>query len=126
MAASHSHGPRHGLFLLGVACASTLLSYAVGITASLDHFTHFYEFLNARIFPQLGSWRRARYPVGFAHEQHLIAAAARQFLSATRWQVSPSILLINSHAVAHITHRKYKEEDDSFLDMIHREYGVGI
>eukprot|EP00966_Prymnesium_polylepis_P109131 2525359-Prymnesium_polylepis.1 len=30
MAASHGHDPRHGLFL--VACASTLLSYAVGIT----------------------------------------------------------------------------------------------
>eukprot|EP00966_Prymnesium_polylepis_P108387 2508884-Prymnesium_polylepis.1 len=62
MAASHGHGPRHGLFL--VACASTFLSYAVGITitASLDHFTHFYKSRNARIFPQLGSWHRARSP----------------------------------------------------------------
>jgi hypothetical protein len=80
MAASHGHGPRHGLFLLGVACASTLLSSVVGITitASLKHFTHFYTFRNARIIPQLGSWHRARYPVTFAQEQRLIAAAARQ------------------------------------------------
>eukprot|EP00966_Prymnesium_polylepis_P032535 756603-Prymnesium_polylepis.1 len=65
MAASHGHGPRHGLFLLGVACASTLLSYAVGITitAPLDHFTHFDTFRKARIIPQLASWHRARNPV---------------------------------------------------------------
>jgi hypothetical protein len=74
--------------------------------------------VNARIFPQLGSWHRARYPVGFAHEQHLIAATAHQFLSATRWPASPSIILIKSHAVSHITHRKYKEEDVSFLDIL--------
>eukprot|EP00966_Prymnesium_polylepis_P249943 5777976-Prymnesium_polylepis.1 len=57
MVASHAHGPRHGLFLLGVglACASTLLSYAVGITASFNHFTHFCASRkrNARIFPKL-------------------------------------------------------------------------
>eukprot|EP00966_Prymnesium_polylepis_P102076 2363964-Prymnesium_polylepis.1 len=48
------HGPRHGLILLGIACAFGLSS-VVGITAvpPLDHFTHFYEFRNARIFPQL-------------------------------------------------------------------------
>ena len=36
------HDPRHDLLLIGVACASTLLSYAVGITvtASLYHSTH--------------------------------------------------------------------------------------
>ena len=36
------HDPRHDLFLIGVACASTLLSFAVGITvtASLYHSTH--------------------------------------------------------------------------------------
>jgi hypothetical protein len=113
MAASHGHGPRHVLFLVTV---STLLSYAVGITvtASLDlHFTHFSESCNARIFPQLGSWHRARYPIGLAHEQHLIAAAARQFLSATRWPASSRIILIKSHAVSHIT--QYKEQHDGFL-----------
>eukprot|EP00966_Prymnesium_polylepis_P017593 405190-Prymnesium_polylepis.1 len=26
MVASHAHGPRHGLFILGVACASGLVS----------------------------------------------------------------------------------------------------
>ena len=42
MIASHGHDPRHDLFLIGVACASTLLSFAVGITvtASLYHSTH--------------------------------------------------------------------------------------
>eukprot|EP00966_Prymnesium_polylepis_P060068 1393426-Prymnesium_polylepis.1 len=61
MVASHGHDPRHGLFLLGVACATTLLLYAVGITASLDLFSHryMYEFRNAHIFPQLASWHRA-------------------------------------------------------------------
>ena len=80
MAASHGHGPRHGLLLLGIACASGL-SIAVGIAAvpPLDHFTHFYTFRNARIIPQLGSWHRARYPVSFAQEQRLIAAATRQY-----------------------------------------------
>ena len=81
MVASHGHGPRHGLFLLGVACASTLLSYAVGITitASLYHSTHL---RSARIATQLDSlarlWHRARYKANFAHEQHLLTAAARQ------------------------------------------------
>eukprot|EP00966_Prymnesium_polylepis_P258480 5970642-Prymnesium_polylepis.1 len=57
MVASHGHGPRHALFLLGVACAPTLLSYAVGIMASFDHFTHFCPSRkrNARIFPKLGT-----------------------------------------------------------------------
>ena len=42
MIASYGHDPRHDLFLIGVACASTLLPYAVGITvtASLYHSTH--------------------------------------------------------------------------------------
>eukprot|EP00966_Prymnesium_polylepis_P315525 7290635-Prymnesium_polylepis.1 len=78
MAASHGHGPRDGLFLLGIACASHL-SIAVGILSvpPLDHFAYFYTFRNARIIPQLASWHRARYPVSFAQEEHLIAAAAR-------------------------------------------------
>ena len=42
MIASYGHDPRHDLFLIGVACASTLLPYAVGITvtASLYNSTH--------------------------------------------------------------------------------------
>ena len=42
MVASHGHDPRHDLFLIGVACASTLLSFAVGVTvtASLYDSTH--------------------------------------------------------------------------------------
>ena len=42
MIASYGHDPRHDLFLIGVACASTLLPYAVGITvtASLYDSTH--------------------------------------------------------------------------------------
>jgi hypothetical protein len=126
MVASHGHGPRHSLFLLGVACASTLLSYAVGITASLDHFTHF-TFGNACIIPQLGSWLRARYPVGFAQKGRLIAAAARQ--SSLRDQLAgfdrhhPH----QAHSVAHhAPQTKFKEEDDDFLDKLHREYGMGV
>jgi hypothetical protein len=49
MVASHGRDPRHGLILLGIACASTLLSYAVNITvtASLYHSTH-----HGSAFPQ--------------------------------------------------------------------------
>ena len=38
MVASHGHDPRHDLFLLGVACASTLLPYAVGITVTASTY----------------------------------------------------------------------------------------
>jgi hypothetical protein len=127
MVASHGHGPRHGLFLLGVACASTLLSYAVGITASLDHFTHFYEFGNARIIPQLGSWHRARYPVGFAQTERLIAAAARQSSLPDSLAGFDQHQSHHAHSFAHhAPQTKFKEEDDDFLDKLHREYGVGI
>ena len=67
--------------LLSSTCSSTLLSSAVGITitASLYHSTHL---RSARIATQLDSlarlWHRARYKANFAHEQHLLAAAARR------------------------------------------------
>jgi hypothetical protein len=42
MIASYGHGPLHDLVLIGVACASTLLPCAVGITvtAPLYNCTH--------------------------------------------------------------------------------------
>ena len=126
MAASHGHGPRHVLFLVTV---STLLSYAVGITiaASLDHFTHFYESRNARIFPQLGSWHRARSPVGLAQEEHLIAAAARQHPLRDQLAGFDQHHSHQAHSfVHHAPQTKFKEEDDDFLDKLHREYGVGV
>eukprot|EP00966_Prymnesium_polylepis_P307197 7098811-Prymnesium_polylepis.1 len=83
MAASRGYGaPRDGLFLLGISCASTLLSSAVGITitAYLYHSTHS-ALRNARIATQLDShaqlWHWARYTASFAHGQRLFAAAAR-------------------------------------------------
>eukprot|EP00966_Prymnesium_polylepis_P058100 1345738-Prymnesium_polylepis.1 len=58
MAASHGHGPRHVLFLVTVG---TLLSYAVGITAtaSLDHFTHF---SNPATHASSRNWHRPAVP----------------------------------------------------------------
>ena len=127
MVASQGHlGPRHVLFLVTV---STLLSYAVGITvtASLDHFTHFYESRNARIFPQLGSWHRARSPVGLAQEEHLIAAAARQHPLRDQLAGFDQHHSHQAHSfVHHAPQAKFKEEDDNFLDKLHREYGVGV
>ena len=42
MVASYGHGPLHDQILIGVACASTLLPYAVGVTvaAPLYDSTH--------------------------------------------------------------------------------------
>ena len=122
MVASHGHDPRHDLFLLGVACASTLLSYAVDITvtASLDHLTYRYEFRNARIIPQMGSWHRARYPIGFAQTERLIAAAARQ--SSLRDSLAGFDQHQSHHAHSSAHHApqiKFKEEDDDFLDKLH-------
>ena len=126
MVASHGHGPRHVLFLVTV---STLLSYAVGITitASLDHFAHFYESRNARIFPQLGSWHRARSPVGLAQEENLIAAAARQHPLRDQLAGFDQHHSHQAHSfVHHAPQTKFKEEDDDFLDKLHSEYGVGV
>ena len=73
---------RDGLFLLGVACASPLLSSAVGITsACLDHFMHL-TFRNARIIAQRSTlnkpWPTARYAARFAQLRRRAAAVARQ------------------------------------------------
>ena len=39
MIASYGHDPRHDLILIGVACASTILPYAVGITVMAPLYT---------------------------------------------------------------------------------------
>ena len=73
---THGHGPRLGLFLIGVACASTLLSSAVGITitASLYHSTHS-ALRNARIATQLDSFTRTAVASGAVHGQLRVRAA---------------------------------------------------
>eukprot|EP00966_Prymnesium_polylepis_P018524 426351-Prymnesium_polylepis.1 len=60
MAASRGHGPRDGPFLLGVTCASPLLSSAVRITITAS----LYGFITPRIphTPQ----RTHRNATGFA------------------------------------------------------------
>ena len=73
---------RDGLFLLGVSCASLLLSSAVGISsACLDHFMHL-TFRNARIIAQRSTlnkpWPTARYAARFAQLRRRAAAVARQ------------------------------------------------
>jgi len=125
MVASHGHDPRHDLFLLGVACASTLLSYAVGITASFDHFTHICASRkrNARIFLKLGT------VTVFDTVSSYSASSAR--LPSRPSSASPRCLLsirnIRIKAQAHhAPHTKFKEEDDDFLDKLHSEYGVSV
>ena len=129
MVASHGHDPRHVLFLLGVACASTLLSYAVGITASFDHFTHICASRkrnaeeHARIFLKLGT------VTVFDTVSSYSASSAR--LPSRPSSASPRCLLsirnIRIKAQAHhAPHTKFKEEDDDFLDKLHSEYGVSV
>eukprot|EP00966_Prymnesium_polylepis_P043766 1014391-Prymnesium_polylepis.1 len=70
---------------------------------------------------------RARYPVGFAQEQRLIAAAARRYpLRDPLAGFGQHHSHRSAHEVHHVPLTKYKEEDDSFLDMIHREYSEGV
>ena len=67
------------------------------------------------------------YPASFAQEQRLIAAAARQYplrdplagFDQHHSHQAPSF-------VHHAPQTKFKEEDDNFLDKLHREYGVGV
>ena len=127
MVASYGHDPRHDLFLLGVACASTLLSYAVGITASLDLFSHRYEFRNAHIFPQLASWHRARSPVGLEQEEYIIAAAARQHPLRDSLAGFDRHHPLHAHSFSHhVPQTQFKEEDDDFLGKLRSEYDVGV
>ena len=125
MVASHGHDPRHDLFLLGVACASTLLSYAVGITASFDHFTHFCapRKRNARIFPKLGTVTVLDTVSSYSASPARLAA--RPSSASPRCLLSTSNILIKAH-VHHAPQTKFKEEDDDFLDKLHSEYGMGI
>jgi hypothetical protein len=125
MVASHGHGPRHGLFLLGVACASTLLSYAVGITASFDHFTHFCASRkrNAHIFPQLGTVTVIDTVSSYSASPARLAS--RPASASPRCLLSTSNILIKAH-VHHAPQTKFKEEDDDFLDKLHSEYGMGV
>ena len=125
MVASHGHGPRHVLLLVAV---STLLSYAVGITASFDHFTHICASRkrnadNARIFLKLGT------VTVFDTVSSYSASSAR--LPSRPSSASPRCLLsirnIRIKAQAHhAPHTKFKEEDDDFLDKLHSEYGVSV
>ena len=127
MVASHGHDPRHVLFLVTI---STLLSYTVGITvaASLDHSTNSYAFrkrnANAPIFPHLGTdtvldtvsscsappARRASHPSS----------------ASPRYLLSTSNVLIKSHAFSHTTQTKFKEDDDDFLNKLHRQQGQSV
>ena len=75
---------RDGLFLLGVSCASLLLSSAVGITSEcLDHFMHL-TFRSARIIAQRSTltrpWPTARYAARFAALRRAAAVARRRLL----------------------------------------------
>ncbi len=126
MVASHGHDPRHDLFLLGVACASTLLSYAVGITASFDHFTHIYASrnANARIFLKLGT--DAVLDTTSSCSAPPARRASQPSSASPRYLLSTSKVLFKSHVFSHITQTKFKAEDDTFLDMLQHEYSSGI
>ena len=128
MVASHGHDPRHDLFLLGVACASTLLSYAVGITASFDHFTHICASRkrnadNARIFLKLGTV--TVFDTVSSYSASPARLASRPSSTSPRCLLSTSNILIKAH-VHHAPQTKFKEEDDDFLDKLHRQHGQGI
>ena len=128
MVASHGHDPFHDLFLLGVACASTLLSYAVGITASFDHFTHICASRkrnadNARIFLKLGTV--TVFDTVSSYSASPARLASRPSSTSPRCLLSTSNILIKAH-VHHAPQTKFKEEDDDFLDKLHRQHGQGI
>ena len=128
MVASHGHDPGHDLFLLGVACASTLLSYAVGITASFDHFTHICASRkrnadNARIFLKLGTV--TVFDTVSSYSASPARLASRPSSTSPRCLLSTSNILIKAH-VHHAPQTKFEEEDDDFLDKLHSEYDVGV
>ena len=130
MVASHGHDPQHDLFLLllGVACASTLLSYAIGITASFDHFTHICASRkrnadNARIFLKLGTV--TVFDTVSSYSASPARLASRPSSTSPRCLLSTSNILIKAH-VHHAPQTKFKEEDDDFLDKLHRQHGQGI
>ena len=116
MVASYGHDPRHDLFLLGVACASTLLSYTVGITVapSLYHSTSIYAYrnANARIILKLGT--DTVLDTTSSSSAPPARRASRPSSASTRYLLSNNNVLIKSHEFSHIT--QYKEEHDSFLD----------
>ena len=128
MVASHGHGPRHDLFLLGVACASALLSYAVGITASFDHFTHICASRkrnadNARIFLKLGTV--TVFDTVSSYSASPARLVSRPSSTSPRCLLSTSNILIKAH-VHHAPHTKFKEEDDDFLNKLHSGFGVSV
>jgi hypothetical protein len=126
MVASHGHDPRHDLFLLGVACASTLLSYAVGITASFDHFTHIYASrnANARIFLKLGT--DAVLDTTSSCSAPPARRASQPSSASPRYLLSTNVVLIMSHVFSHTTQTKFKAEDDDFLNKLHRQQGQSV
>ena len=125
MVASHGRGPRHVLFLVAV---STLLSYTVGITAtaSLDLFTHLYASRkrNARIFPQLGT--DTVLDTVSSCSAPPARRASRPSSASPRYLLSTSNVLIKSHVFSHTTQTKFKEEDDDFLNKLHRQQGQSV
>jgi fluoride ion exporter CrcB/FEX len=125
MVASHGHDPRHDLFLLGVACASTLLSYAVGVTTSFVHFTHICASRkrNARIFLKLGTV--TVFDTVSSYSASSARLASRPSSASPRCLLSIRNILIKAQA-HHAPHTKFKEEDDDFLDTLHSEYGVSV
>ena len=126
MVASHGHGPRHVLLLVAV---STLLSYAVGITASFDHFTHICASRkrnaeeHARIFLKLGTV--TVFDTVSSYSASPARLASRPSSTSPRCLISTSNILIKAH-VHHAPQTKFKEEDDDFLDKLHSEYGVSV
>ena len=123
MVASHGHGPRHVLLLVAV---STLLSYAVGITASFDHFTHIYASrnANARIFLKLGT--DTVLDTTSSCSAPPARRASQPSSASPRYLLSTSKVLFKSHIFSHITQTKFKAEDDTFLDMLQHEYSSGV
>ena len=125
MVASHGHDPHHDLLLLGVACTSTLLSYAVGIEASFDHFTHIYASrnANARIFLKLGTV--TVFDTVSSYSASSARLPSRPSSASPRCLLSIRNILIKAH-IHHAPQTKFKEEEDDFLDKLHRQHGQGI
>jgi hypothetical protein len=104
---------------------SSLLSYAVGITASFDHFTHFCapRKRNARIFLKLGT--ATALDTISSYSASPARLVSRPSSASPRCLLSTSNILIKAH-VHYVPQTQFKEEDDDFLDKLHSEYDVGV
>ena len=52
--------------------------------------------------------------------------ASRPSSASPRYLLSTSNVLIKSHAFSHTTQTKFKEEDDDFLNKLHRQQGQSV